>query len=300
VQITQRDELQEKLRLLEIVPLIQRGDQWAMDLDAIVRRHPAVCLVDELAYSNPPGSLFGQRWQEVAYLLDQGINVVTAVNLQHISEQQDRIEEITGKRSSVSFPEAFLRAADEIVVVDVCADDLAGVADGAGDPRQERARKLSELRELALILAADVVENQLQTYMERHGIHQTWGTQERILVCITPRSNAREMIESGRRNAERSHGQLFALYVEQQNLSREAEEVLEANMDLARRLGAEAHTVAGQDPVTAILDFARAQRVTQIFIGHSQRSRFLPWVRNPVDRLIEAAEGMDVRVFPQH
>jgi two-component system sensor histidine kinase KdpD len=233
------------------------------------------------------------------YLLENGICVLTALNLQHIREQQERVERITGKKISVSVPEAFIRSADEIVVVDVPADELAGNADAPADPRSERARKLSELREHALILAADVVENQLQSYMERNGIQQTWGTQERILVCITPRSNARSMIESGRRNAERSHGQLFALYVEQQNLSRDAEEVLAENFDLARRSGAEVNTIRAADPVCAILDFARAQRITQIFIGHSQRSRLLPWVKNPVDRVIEAAEGMDVRVFPQ-
>jgi two-component system sensor histidine kinase KdpD len=150
-----------------------------------------------------------------------------------------------------------------------------------------------------LLLAADVVERQLQRYMDLHGIQQSWGTQERILVCITPRSNARRMIEVGSRNASSFHGRLFALYVKQPGLTREAEEALQANLDLARKLGAEIHILESSDPIETILEFARSHRITQIFAGHTQRSRWALWGSNPLDRLIQAAEGMDVRIFPQ-
>jgi two-component system, OmpR family, sensor histidine kinase KdpD len=277
VQPRGSDEIAGKLSTLEVI------GKDRLDVDRIVERNPQVCLVDELAVDNPPGSRHPKRWQDVEELLDQGINVITALNLQHIEEQQDAVERVTGKRAANSVPQSFIRGADEIVVVDAPASHPA----------------LAQLREMALCLAADVIERQLQRYMDLHGIHQSWGTQERILVCVTPRSNARAMIESARRNADRFHGQLFVANVAQPNLKREDQEALDANLDLARRLGAEIHILEGSDPVAEIMQFAREHRMTQMFIGHSQRSRWPTLKRNPVDRLIEAAEGIDVRIFPQ-
>jgi two-component system, OmpR family, sensor histidine kinase KdpD len=137
--------------------------------------------------------------------------------------------------------------------------------------------------------------------MDSHGILQSWGTQERILVCITPRSSARQMLESGARAAQRFHGQLLALYVKQDSLTRAAEETVEENLDFARKLGAEVHFIDGgakSDPIGEIIRFAREQRITQLFIGHTQQSVWKIWAQNPVDRLIREAEGMDVRIFP--
>ncbi len=266
-----------------------------LNVDCILQRKPQVCLVDELAVDNPPGSRHPKRWQDVQEILDNGIGVITALNIQHIEELRDTIAAITGKRSAHSVPKSFIASADEIEVVDVPEEELVKI--GADAPAQKA--QLSQLRELALCLAAEVIEAQLQRYMDLHGIHQAWGTQERILVCVTPRSNAKSMLESGRRNTDRFHGQLLVAYVEQPDLNRQDQETLDANLDLARRLGAEAHILSGKDPVDEILRFAKEHRITQIFVGHSQRSRWIPWARNPVDRLIEAAEGMDVRIFPQ-
>ncbi len=277
VQPRGAEEIAEKISMLEVIGTDR------LDIDRVVERNPQVCLVDELAVDNPAGSRHPKRWQDVEELLDHGINVITALNLQHIEEQQDAVERITGKRSAHSVPQSFIRGADEIVVVDAPASQSA----------------LAQLREMALCLAAEVIEGQLQRYMDLHCIHQSWGTQERILVCVTPRSNAKAMIESGRRNADRFHGQLFVTYVAQADLNHQEQEALDANLDLARRLGAEVHLLEGADPVAEILRFAIEHRMTQIFIGHSQRSRWPSWKRNPVDRLIEAAEGIDVRIFPQ-
>jgi len=149
-----------------------------------------------------------------------------------------------------------------------------------------------------LLLAAQVVEEQLQRYMDAHGIKQSWGTQERILVCMTPRSSARAMVESGARATARFHGQMMAVYVRQGELSREAEETLQNNLEYARKLGAEVHVLEGGDPISAIMNFAREERITQVFIGHTQQKAWKFWVQSPVDRLIKEAEGMDVRLFP--
>ena len=298
IQSRGRDEVANLIQEFEIIPPLCVGEAETMDVEAVLRRAPQVCLVDELARDYPAGSPFPHRWQEVEAVRDAGINVATAINLQHIAEQQDAVEQITGRRSASSVPQRFIQSADEIVIVDVPGEDL----------RQHGARitlnpdQRSRLRELALLLAAQVVEQQLQQFMESHGIRQSWGTQERILVCVTPRSSARQMLESGARAAERFHGRLLALYVRQPELPREAEETVNDSLAFARKLGAEVHIIEApkdeKDSIDTIIRFAHEQRVTQLFIGHTQQKAWKFWASNPVDKLIRGAEGMDVRIFP--
>jgi len=293
IQSKGSQQLEKLISEFEAVPPLEIDGKETINVAAILARKPQVCLIDELAKDNPPGSRHAHRWQDVEELRAHGVNVVGAINLQHISEQQDTVERITGRRAANSVPESFIHSADEIVIVDVPAEELSGGANTL-TPAQ-----LSELRETALLLAAQVVEHQLQRYMDAHGIMQSWGTQERILVCITPRSSARAMLESGARAMARFHGQLLAVYVRQpRELSRAQEEALQENLAYAKKLGAEVHILEGRDAMDEIIRFAREQRVTQIFIGHTQQSPWKLWVQNPVDRLIKASEGMDVRIFP--
>jgi two-component system, OmpR family, sensor histidine kinase KdpD len=287
------------LALFETVPPILEKhagkDYSVIDLAALFRRHPAVCLIDGLAYDNPPGSRNPERWQDVSELLDRGISVITAVNLQHIREKQAEVARITGKRASNSVPEAFLLEADEIEVVDAPPEALIGRSSVGNMPD---SRILAELRELALLLAADVVDQQLQGYLDSHGIAARWGAQERILVCLTPRSSADQMLLSGYRNALRFHGALLVAYVEQPELRPEDQARLDAHLAQARELGAEIHCLKGEDFVSTIVDFAHEQRITQLFLGHSGRSERHWFARGPIDRLIDAAEDFDVRLFP--
>src|SRR5262249_38815257 len=156
--------------------------------------------------------------------------VITTVNIQYIAELQERVERITRKHVQSTVPKSFLFSAAEIVVVDVPPEMcMTRSPHGEPDDSGQSARRLSELREIALLFAADVVDRQLQQYLERNGLAFSFGTQERILVCITPRANARAMIESGRRNANRFHGELIVAYVKQHGLSREDEAALERN-----------------------------------------------------------------------
>jgi two-component system, OmpR family, sensor histidine kinase KdpD len=185
------------------------------------------------------------------------------------------VERITGKRAPRNVPGAFLREADEIEVVDTPAD----------------TRELAELRELALLVAADVVDHQLQDYLDSHGVSAGWGTQERILVCLTPRSDAAAMLRSGQRNARRFHGALLAVWFEQRGLKPEDRAAIEQHLGLARELGAEVHCLKDGDFVPAVIEFAHRERITQIFLGH-------PRERSPIERLIDAAEDFDIRLFP--
>jgi len=304
IQSKGSDDIAGLIREFEVIPPLRVGAAGTnhadtIDVDAVLRRAPQVCLVDELARDNPPGSRYAHRWQEVEEIRAHGVNVVSAINLQHICEQQDAVQRITSRRSTNCVPQSFIQTADEIVLVDVPAEDLSH----HGATSNLNPAQLSELRELALLLAAQVVEQQLQGYMDSHGILQSWGTQERILVCITPRSSARNMLESGARAAQRFHGQLLAVYVKQGELTRAAEEAVEENLEFARKLGAEVHVIGSEpagskDPIAEIIRFAREQRITQVFVGHTQQSSWKFWSQNPVDKLIREAEGMDVRIFP--
>lgn len=299
VQKNAAPDVEALLNKLEVVPLRDQNGRWAMDLPAILRRRPAVCLVDSLAFDNPAGSRNARRWQDVEELLRCGISVITSVNLQFIEERQEQVEAITGKHVTETVPESFLHTADDIEVVD--AEVATGRSDEPGDEATvRRQRQLSELREIALLLAADIVDRQLEAYIARNGIEQQWGAQERILVCITPRASAARMIESGRRNVERFHGELFVVYVRQFHVSAEDQRTLEGSFEFARAAGAQVEILDGEDFVETVLRFAHEHGVTQIFVGHSPGGTI--WTRlrgSAVDQLIRRVSGIDVRVFPQ-
>jgi two-component system, OmpR family, sensor histidine kinase KdpD len=295
-------EVAELLRGFEVIPPRAGLESPVIDVETVLGRRPKVCLIDGLAYRNPPGSKHAERWQDVEELLDAGISVITSINLQYVKERQPQVEAIRGKVASDSVPEAFLRTADEIELVDAppeyCVERTArdGLDPGAGSV----ARQLSELREIALVLAAEVVDHQLEEYLRRNGIQQVYGTHERILVCVTPRSNASLMIERGRRQADRFHGDLYVLYVQQEGLSASDQATLDGNLAAARQARAHVEILEGEDPVESILRFAAKNGITQIFLGHSRQSGWNSrWKANPVERLILEADGIDVRIFPQ-
>ncbi len=284
IQPKSTPEIERLVSRYEVISTWKVGDREVIDIERLFRRHPQVVVIDGLAYANPPGSRHAERWQEIEDLLSVGISVITSINLHYIRELQDEVAAITGKRPAETVPLDFLKKADDIEVVDA--------------PARE---SISRLREMALLVAAEVVETELRNYLHTHRIEEIWGTQERILVGITPRSDARPILESGRRNVERFHGELFVAYVPQPGLSIEDQAALEKNLGIAREVGANIKMLEGQrDPVKALITFAREIGITQIFIGHSMRKGW--WERfrgNPVERLIDLAEGIDVRVFPQ-
>jgi two-component system sensor histidine kinase KdpD len=298
-------EVEALLQRMPVIPLRVIDGVATMDVEAILRRHPQVCVVDGLAYDNPPGSPHSKRWQDVEHLLSSGISVIATVNLQHIEERREEVERITGKHVTETVPESFLRNADEIEVVDAppdfCLQHDPGplLANASGSATSLTPQQLSELREIALLLAADVVDYQLEAYLARHGIEQLWGAHERILVCVSPYADAAEIIASGRRNADRFHGELFVAYVNRPEITSEERTVLEKNLAQARAASARIEALDGEDPADTIMQFARAHGITQIFLANRMSNSW--WDRmfgRPVERLIRAAENIDVRVFP--
>jgi len=296
-------EVRSILQKLEVIPTLKIGELEAIDVDAVIRRHPQVALIDGLAYKNPAGSPNAYRWQDVGQLLDAGVSVVTTVNLQYLEKLQDEVERITGNRASCTIPSGFLdRTADDIVVVDAPAKHGLWQAPVRGERATAlaEAHKLSRLRELALLVAASVVDRQLESYLRSHGVDQPWGVQERILVCVGSRANTAPMLESGRRNADRFQGEFYVVYVQELSLSPQGQEVLKSNLDHARELGAKVETLSGFDNAEAILKFAKHVGITQIFVGHSTRQGLQTRIWGTlVDRLIRSAEGIDVVVYPQ-
>jgi two-component system sensor histidine kinase KdpD len=301
IQPVTSGDVQRVLQNMEIIPMKAACDREVMDMELILSRHPQVCLVDGLAYDNPPGCLNARRWQDVEHLLGAGISVIGTVNLQYIEEYREQVERITGRRATETIPLSFVNKADEIEVVDAPTEHCVRHASHTSPDYTATAdqEQLSKLREIALLLAADVVDRQLGSYLERHGIEQLWGAQERILVCVSPRPTSKRMIESGRRNADHFHGELFVVHVNEPEISPAEREALEANLAVARQLNAQIEVLDSEEPIDTVLDFARAHGITQIFIGHGTHENWWHRLRgNVVDRLIREAEGIDVRVFP--
>ncbi len=294
-------EVEALIEKMEVIPLLEREGRTLMNVGAILRRRPEVCLVDGLAYDNPPGSVHSRRWQDVEQLLEAGISVIASVNLQYIEEYREQVEKITGRYAEETVPVAFIYKADEIEVVDLPTDACLepGSEAEAAPEAARRQQHLSELREIALLLAADVVDRELEGYLQRNGIEQLWGAQERLLVFVTPAANAAKMIESGSRNAGRFHGELLVAYLDRPDLTPNERSILEANLERARQHGAQIEPLDGEDAVETVVQFARERGITQIFVEQSSKVGWLDrlW-GNDVDALIRKAEGIDVRVFP--
>jgi len=282
------DDVRRLAETFESIPTRAVDGVPVIDVAAILARNPDVCLIDGLAYDNPPGQRHAKRHEDVDELVTAGISVLTSINLEYIAEEQALVRAVTGRAPAETVPLAFVMRADEVVIVD------APPRESGDDPRD-----VSELRQRALLLTADVVERQLEQYLELHGIQSSWGTQERILVCMTPRANAASLLASGRRNADRFHGELFAIYVTQKDLTAEDQLAINRNAMLAEAQHARVVRLEARDPITAILDYAREQGITQIFVGHNLRRSWRNRLGGgPLDRLIRDADGIDVRVFP--
>jgi two-component system, OmpR family, sensor histidine kinase KdpD len=293
-------EVMAAVSSLEVIPLRLVNGTPVMDVEAILRRAPKVCLVDGLAYDNPAGGLHAKRWQDVDALLDAGISVISSVNLQHIEEKRAQVEAVTGKHVTETIPLSFLQTADEILVVDAAPGTCKSIEkDGSSSPGKLSQMQLSELREIALLLAADVVDKQLERYLARHGIQQQWGTQERILVLITPKANAKRMLETAARNRDRFHGEMIVASANRPDWSPEQRQRINEGLELAKEQRAEIVNLDGEDAVDTIVRFARQRGITQIYVGHRGRESW--WERcfgSDLEKLIHSAEGMDVRVFP--
>src|SRR5690242_12180658 len=299
---------------LEVVPrraVSYRGATFEeMDVDAILDRHPEVVCVDELAHTNVPGSRNEKRWQDVEELLAAGITVLSTVNVQHLESVNDVVEKITGIRQQETIPDAIVRAADQVELVDITPEALRRrMAHGnvyaadkvdAALSNYFRVGNLTALRELALLWLADKVDDGLQRYRAAHHISETWEARERVVVALTGGPEGETLIRRAARIAARSSGgDLLAVHVTRSDgLTGADPTVLAAQRRLVESLGGTYHQVVGDDIPQALLTFARAENATQLVLGASRRSWLSALLTGPGfgARTIRGSGDIDVHI----
>ena len=312
-----RRDTDAQLKNLEVIPrrrIEYRGvTMEEMDVDAIIRRAPQVCVVDELAHSNVPGSAHAKRYEDVLQILDTGIHVMTAVNIQHLETLNDAVARATGVRVRETVPDTFLDRADEVINVDVTVEELRNRLREGKIYRPEKVEQaltnffrkgnLSTLRELALRAVADEVSEKAASYRAREGLEPAL-IPERVMVCMSSNALATRVVRTGSRIAGRLGARWYAVYVETPREkpgrinSRDAE-ALQENIRLAESLGATVVRVRAARPSDGLIAFAQREGVTHVIFGQSARSRWeLLWRGSTLDRFLAAVPDAAVQVVP--
>ncbi len=309
-----RPKTAEQIGGLEIVQrrrIEYRGSTFEeMDLDAILARRPEVALVDELAHTNVAGSRHTKRWEDVEALLEAGITVISTLNVQHLESVNDVVEQITGIKQQETIPDAVVRRAEQIELVDMAPEAIRRrMAHGNIYPAERidaslgnyfRAGNLGALRELALLWVADRVDDALQDYRESHGIDRPWETRERVVVALTGSADGERLVRRAARMAARSKGDLYAVHVRPQDgLAGGAADRLDRQRELVGELGGTYREVVGADIGEALVAAAHTLNATQIVLGATRRSRFAELTRGSViNRVIrDSGVGLDVHVI---
>ena len=308
-----RARTQDQVRDLPIIPrraVEYRGATLEeMDVDAVLARRPEVALVDELAHTNAPGSRNEKRWQDIEELLVAGIHVISTVNIQHLESLNDVVERIAGVVQRETVPDAVVRAADQIELVDMSPEALRRrMAHGNIYPAERvdaalanyfRPGNLGALRELALLWVADRVEESLQGYLDDHGIIDAWETRERVVVGIGGAPDGERLIRRAARMAGRMQGELLGVHViAADGLANPVSDALDQQRELLSQLGGAYHEVVGDDVASALASFAIAERATQVVLGASRRSRLKELLRgSPVTSVLRRLGSVDVHVI---
>ena len=302
---------------LECVPLRRieyRGVTLEeMDVESIIARKPTIAIVDELAHTNAPGSKNTKRYEDVLELLDSGISVITAVNIQHIESLNDAVARTTGVRVRETIPDYVLRRADEVVNVDVSVDMIRtrlrqGKIYGIEKIEQSlnnffRRGNLSALRELALRQVAQDQAAKSHDYREREGLEQA-VIPEKVMVCMASRGSAKKLLRTGSRIAGRLASDWYAVYVEtpQEEPGRIKPEdyaALQENIRFAGELGAKVVKLKSRNVADALIDFARREGVTHVVFGQSARSRWDILLHGSViNRFLDEVRAATVQVVP--
>jgi two-component system sensor histidine kinase KdpD len=312
---------------LDVVPrrkLEYRGTIFEeMDTEAILRRKPEVCLVDELAHTNVPGSERLKRWQDVHVLLDAGIGVLSSLNIQHLESLNDQIWQMTGVRVRETIPDWVVDQADEIVVVDVTPRALRHRLERGVIYGREKAEKalenffteqnLNALREIAMRHAAHEIEEKLsaqETEFPASDAHippapsEAPQRKECIVVCIDERPSSAVLIRRGRRVADYLRAECIAVYVSPDvslaHLAQEEREAVEKHLGFARNLRIRTEVIEGEDVAASLVEFARTQNATQIFMGRSFSKGWKRRLRDSaLHRLVRLARDMEITIVAE-
>jgi two-component system, OmpR family, sensor histidine kinase KdpD len=312
-----RADTEAQIGDLEVVPR-RRIDYRSvvleeMDVDAILARKPKMCVVDELAHSNAPGSRHEKRYQDVLELLDKGISVMTAVNIQHLETLNDAVGRVTGVRVRETVPDTLLDRADEVVNVDVTVEELRSRLRQGKVYKPDKVEQalanffregnLSTLRELALRAVADEVGEKAASIRQREGLEPAL-IPERVMVCMSSNTEAARVIRTGARIAGRLGARWYAVYVE---TPREApgritprdRDALARNIKLAETLGATVVRVKADRPPDGLIAFAKREGITHVIFGQTARSRWeIVWKGSTLNRFLEEVRDAAVQVVP--
>jgi two-component system sensor histidine kinase KdpD len=312
-----RAETEALLGNLQIVPrrkIEYRGATLEeMDLDAIIQRKPQLAIVDELAHTNAPGSRHEKRYQDVLELLDCGISVMTAVNIQHLETLNDLVGRVTGVRVRETVPDTFLDRADEVINVDTTVEELRTRLKQGKIYKPEKVEQaltnffregnLSTLRELALRAVADEVGEKAATFRAREGL-EPGLIPERVMVCMSSSASAPQVVRAGARIASRLAARWYAVYVE---TPREAPDRIGAadktqlaqNIALAERLGATVVRVKAERPADGLIAFAQREGITHVIFGQTSRTRLEILMKgSTLNRFLDEVKDAAVQVVP--
>jgi two-component system sensor histidine kinase KdpD len=312
-----RADTEARIADLEVVPR-RRVDYRGvvleeLDVEAILRRRPHTCVVDELAHSNAPGSAHDKRYQDVQDLLDAGIGVMTAVNIQHLETLNDAVSRVTGVRVRETVPDTFLDRADEIVNVDVTVQELQSRLRQGKVYQPEKVEQalthffretnLSTLRELAMRAVADEIGEKAASRRQREGLEPAL-IPERVMVCMSSSADAPRVLRTGARIAGRLGARWYAVYVA---TPREApgripvadRDALQRNIQLAESLGATVVRVRADKPADGLIAFAKREGITHVIFGQSARSRWEILLKgSTLNRFLEDVRDAAVQVVP--
>lgn len=283
-----------------------------MDLDEVLRRHPDLVVVDELAHSNVSGSRHEKRYQDVLELLEAGIDVYTAFNVQHLESRKDAVEAITGIPIRETVPDSILEVATLVELVDIAPTELLKrLKDGKvylGDKAERAAEnffkvdKLTALREIALRMTAERVDQELQKFVSTRSEGSPWQTNERLLVALSHSPYSEKLIRATRRLAYNLEAPWVALHVDTGLTLNDTDQgQLVKNLNLARELKAEVITTTDVDVPSAVRRICRSKNVTQVIVGRPTRRWFRDIVEqgNLLDRLVQESLEVDVHVIRQ-
>ena len=312
-----REETRAMIGDLECVPLrrieYRSVTLEEMDLDAVIARRPAVAVVDELAHTNVPGSKNRKRYEDVLELLNTGISVITAINIQHIESLNDVVSRTTGVRVRETIPDYFLRRADEVVNVDVSVDmlrtrlrqgkiyDVVKIEQALNN--FFRKGNLSALRELALRQVATDQATKSHDYREREGLEQA-VIPEKVMVCMASRGSAKKLLRTGSRIAGRLASDWYAVYVEtpREELGRIKPQdfaALQENISFAEELGAKVVKLKARRVADALIEFARREGITHVVFGQTSRSRLdIVLHGSIINRFLDEVRDATVQVVP--
>lgn len=312
-----RAETAELIGDLERIPLrkitYRNVTMKEMDLEAVLARHPGIAIVDELAHTNVPGSKNRKRYEDVLELLDSGISVISAVNIQHLESLNDAVAGTTGVRVQETIPDNVLRRADEVVNVDVSVDTLRtrlrqGKIYGVEKIEQSlnnffRKGNLAALRELALRQVADDQSVRAHDYRAREGLQQA-VIPEKVMVCMASRGSAKKLLRTGSRIAGRLASDWYAVYVETPHeepgrIKPQDHAALQENIRFATELGAKVVKLKGRRVADALISFARQEGITHVVLGQSSRSRLDILLHGSViNRFLGEVKEATVQVVP--